>query len=53
MSTGCEHGANHTPKGKYTLELRIATMKPNWTDKRRNQYGSTGHKVEITHVMIE
>jgi len=40
-------------KGKYTLELRIASMKPNWTDKRRNQYGSTGHKVEITHVMIE
>lgn len=40
-------------KGKYTLELRIAEMKPNWTDKRRNQYGSTGHKVEITHVMIE
>ena len=52
-ATGIRFLSPMLAKGKYTLELRIATMKPNWTDKRRNQYGSTGHKVEITHVMIE
>ena len=52
-ATGIRFLSPMLAKGKYTLELRIASMKPNWTDKRRNQYGSTGHKVEITHVMIE
>ena len=52
-ATGIRFLSPMLAKGKYTLELRIAEMKPNWTDKRRNQYGSTGHKVEITHVMIE
>ena len=41
------------PKGKYTLEVRVSEMKPNWTDKRRNQYGSKGHKVEISDVIIK
>jgi len=40
------------PKGKYTLEVSVSEMKPNWTDKSRRQYGSKGHKVEITDVGI-
>ena len=52
-ATGIRFLSPMLAKGKYTLELRIAEMKPNWTDKRHNQYGSTGHKVEITYVMIE
>ena len=49
-ATGIRFLSPMLAKGKYTLELRIASMKPNWTDKRRNQYGSTGHKVECSII---
>ena len=42
----------HLPKAKYTLEVKVSEMKPNWTDKTRTQYGSKGHKVEITGIVI-
>ena len=42
----------HLPKAKYTLEVTVSEMKPNWTDKTRTQYGSKGHKVEITDVLV-
>ena len=40
------------PKDEYTLEVKVSAMKPNWTDKTRTQYGSKGHKVEITDVAV-
>ena len=40
------------PKGKYTLEVKVSEMKPNWTDKKKIIYGSKGHKVEITGVVV-
>ena len=42
----------HLPKARYTLEVKVSEMKPNWTDKTRTQYGSKGHKVEITDVVV-
>ena len=42
----------HLPKGKYTLEVTVSEMKPNWTDKSKTLYGSKGHKVEITDVLV-
>jgi len=52
-STGIRFFSPSLPKGQYTLELRVSDMKPNWNDKKRNQYGSKGHKVQITEVMTE
>ena len=40
------------PKARYTLEVKVSEMKPNWTDKSKTQYGSKGHKVEITGVLV-
>ena len=40
------------PKGKYTLEGRVSEMKPNWTDKARNLYGSKGHKAQIADERV-
>ena len=40
------------PEGKYTLQVRCSEMKPNWTDKKRTQYGSKGYKVEITRFVM-
>ncbi len=37
-------------KGKYTLKIKVSEMKPNWSDKKRNQFGSTGYKVNISEI---
>lgn len=37
-------------KGEYNLTLMVSTMKPNWSDKRRNQFGSHGYKVSVSEV---
>ena len=52
-STGIGFLSPMLPRGKYTLEMRVSEMKPNWTDKRHNQYGSKGHKVEISDIIIK
>lgn len=51
-ATGLRWLSPRLPKGKYTLELKVSEMKPNWTDKTRTQYGSKGYKVEITDVVL-
>ena len=52
-ATGIRFLSPMLPKRKYTLEVRVSEMKPNWTDKRRNQYGSKGHKVEVGDIIIK
>ena len=52
-ATGLRWLSPRLPMGKYTLEVRVSEMKPNWSDKSRRHYGSKGHKVEITDVIIE
>lgn len=36
--------------GKYTLTVTVSEMKPNWTDKKRNIFGSKGYSVDLTEV---
>lgn len=50
-SSGIRFISPTLPKGNYTLEVRVADMKPNWTDKTRTLYGSKGYKVEITDII--
>jgi hypothetical protein len=52
-STGVRFISPTLPKGKYTLEVRVSEMKPNWTDKTRRQFGSLGHKVEILDFITQ
>ena len=40
------------PKGEYTLTIRVSTMKPNWSDKRHNVYGSQGYEIKVSKVGI-
>ena len=49
-ATGIRFLSPMLPRGKYTLEVRVSEMRSNWTDKRRTQYGSKGHKVEINDI---
>jgi len=38
------------PKGKYMLKTRVSEMRPNWSDKKRNVYGSKGYHVTISEI---
>ena len=49
-ATGLRWLSPQLPAGTYTLEVRVADMKPNWTDKKKTQYGSTGYEVKITSI---
>ena len=50
-ATGVRWVSPQLPEGSYTLEVRVSDMKPNWTDKTRTQYGSTGYQVKITEIV--
>lgn len=52
-ATGLRWLSPRLPKSKYTLEVKVSEMKPNWADKTRTQYGSKGHKVEITDILLD
>jgi len=38
------------PDGNYTLTVTVSEMKSNWSDKKRNKYGSKGYMVKITKI---
>lgn len=38
------------PRGRYTLTVRVADMKSNWSDKKRSDYGSKGYEVHVSSV---
>ena len=40
------------PEGDYTLTVRVSSMRPNWTDKKRIIYGSRGHRLRLTSVSL-
>lgn len=37
-------------KGDYTIAVKVSDMKPNWSDKKHNVYGSKGYRVSITEI---
>lgn len=40
-------------KGEYTLTVTVSDMKSNWSDKKRNIYGSKGYSVTIDEIGIQ
>ncbi|WP_228098799.1 family 43 glycosylhydrolase [Pedobacter sp. MC2016-24] len=41
------------PKGKYTLTISVLRERPNWSDKRKTTYGSTGYFIALDKVVIK
>lgn len=39
-------------KGEYDLTITVSTMKPNWSDKKRNLFGSHGYNVSVSEAGI-
>lgn len=39
-------------KGRYTMELTVMGEHGNWSDKKKNIYGSTGNKVTMSNIII-
>lgn len=40
------------PKDRYTLTATVMEERPNWSDKRRNVYGSTGYFLTLDKILI-
>lgn len=41
------------PKDHYTLTVMVMGERGNWSDKRKNLYGSTGHVVSLDKIVID
>jgi len=41
------------PKNEYTLTVRVAGERPNWSDKKKNDYGSTANYITIDQFLIK
>ena len=39
--------------GDYTLKVEVTGERPNWSDKRKSNYGSTGENVSLDKFIIE
>jgi len=40
-------------QGNYTLTVTVTGERGNWSDKRKNQYGSTGYVVSLDKILIK
>ncbi|MNQ50354.1 hypothetical protein D3C85_642910 [compost metagenome] len=40
-------------KGKYRITVSVTGERPNWSDKRKSHYGSTGYYVSVNQIKIE
>jgi len=40
-------------KGNYTLTVYGTGERPNWSDKRKSNYGSTGYYISVTQIAIK
>jgi len=41
------------PKGSYTLTVTVSGEHGNWSDKKKNVYGSTGNTVSLNRVIVK
>ena len=39
--------------GEYTLKVEVTGERPNWSDKRKSNYGSTANNVSLDKLVIE
>lgn len=49
-ASGLRYVSPAIPKGDYILRVTICDMKSNWSDKKKNVYGSKGHNISITQI---
>jgi hypothetical protein len=40
-------------KGNYHLTVSVTGARPNWSDKRKSNYGSTGYYISISQIKIK
>lgn len=40
-------------KGNYSLTVSVTGERPNWSDKRKSNYGSTGYYISISQIKIK
>jgi hypothetical protein len=40
-------------KGKYRITVSVTGERPNWSDKRKSHYGSTGYYVSVNQIKIK
>jgi len=40
-------------KGNYKLTVSVTGQRPNWSDKRKTIYGSTGYYISIDRIKIK
>ncbi|WP_035651089.1 family 43 glycosylhydrolase [Flavobacterium sp. ASV13] len=40
-------------KGTYKLTVSVTGERPNWSDKRKSNYGSTGYYISVTQIEIK
>lgn len=40
-------------KGNYTLTVYVTGERPNWSDKRKSNYGSTGNFISVDKIIIQ
>ncbi|RZL47280.1 MAG: glycosyl hydrolase family 43 [Pedobacter sp.] len=41
------------PKNEYTLTISVIGERPNWSDKKKNDYGSTANNITIEKLLIK
>ncbi|GAB2541506.1 family 43 glycosylhydrolase [Rufibacter soli] len=41
------------PKGTYTLTVQVMGERGNWSDKKKNNYGSTGYFISLNKVKVK
>jgi len=40
-------------KGNYSLTVSVMGERPNWSDKKKNNYGSTGYEVSLDKIVLK
>ena len=40
-------------KGNYSLTVSVMEERPNWSDKKKNNYGSTGYEVSLDKILLK
>ena len=40
------------PREDYTLTVAVMNEKPNWSDKRKNDYGSKGYEISLNKIAV-
>lgn len=49
-STGLRYISPMLKEGCYSVEIKVADMKPNWSDKKRSGYGSKGYCIGLSEI---